>query len=93
MSVPQPSPAPVGPDLVLRVLYMVLYAVVFWILTWTVAVVAILQLILRVVNGRVNPEVARFGAGLGRYARHVIEFLTFVTETVPYPMAPWPPEQ
>ncbi len=90
---PQPVSAPEGPDLALRVLYMVLFAIVFWILTWTLAVVAILQIVLRLVNGRPHAEVTRFGAGLGRYARHIIEFLTFVTEIVPYPISPWPTEE
>ena len=89
MSVPQPVP-PDGPDLGLRVLYMVLFAVIFWILVWVLAVTAVLQLVLRLVNGRPHQELARFGAALGRYAREVIEFLTFATESVPYPFSPWP---
>ena len=89
MSVPQPVP-PGGPDLGLRVLYMVLFAVIFWILMWVLALTAVAQLVLRVVNGRPLPELTRFGAGLGRYAREVIEFLTFATEYVPYPFSPWP---
>jgi hypothetical protein len=90
MSVPQPTAPPASPDLALRVLYMVLFAIVFWLLTWTLAVVTLLQLVLRLVNGRPQAEVARFGAALGRYAREVIEFLTFVTEVLPYPFSPWP---
>ncbi len=90
MSVPQPTTSPAGPDLAVRVLYMVLFAIVFWLLTWTLAVVAILQLVLRLVNGRPHPELRRFGSGLARYARELIEFLTFVTETLPYPFSPWP---
>ena len=89
MSAPQPV-VPAGPDLGLRVLYMALFAVIFWILAWVLAVTAGVQLVLRLVNGRPQPELARFGAGLGRYAREVIEFLTFATESVPYPFSPWP---
>jgi hypothetical protein len=88
MSVPEPT-AP-APELGLRVLYMVLFAVVFWILTWTLAVATLLQLVLRLINGRPHPEVARFGAALARYSRELIEFLTFATERMPYPFAPWP---
>ncbi len=90
MSVPQPTTPPASTDLALRVLYMVLFAVVFWILTWTLAVVTLLQLLLRLINGRPHAEVARFGSGLARYSRELIEFLTFVTETLPYPFSPWP---
>jgi hypothetical protein len=90
MSVPQPTTPAASPDLALRVLYMVLFGIVFWLLTWTLAVVTLLQLVLRLVNGRPQAEVARFGAGLGRYAREIIEFLTFVTDVLPYPFRPWP---
>jgi hypothetical protein len=89
MNVPQPV-VPAGPDLGLRVLYMVLFAVIFWILVWVLAVTSVVQLVLRLVNGRPQPELMRFGTGLGRYAREVIEFLTFATESVPYPFSPWP---
>jgi hypothetical protein len=90
MSVPQPTTPPASTDLALRVLYMALFAVVFWILTWTLAVVTVLQLLLRLINGRPHAEVARFGSGLARYSRELIDFLTFVTETLPYPFSPWP---
>ena len=92
MNVPQPAPMPATPDLGIRVLYMVLFAIVFWLLCWTLAVTASVQLVIRLLNGRPNPDLTRFGAALARYAREVIEFLTFVTETVPYPFAAWPAE-
>jgi hypothetical protein len=95
MNAPQPTTPtvpPAVPELGIRILYMVLFAVVFWILCWTLAVTAVLQLVLRLLNGRPHAEITRFGAGLARYARHVIEFLTFVTEIVPYPFTDWPAE-
>jgi hypothetical protein len=78
------------PDVGVRVLYMALFAVVFWIMCWALAVIAIAQLIQRLVSGHPNSELARVGAGLGAYARQVIEFLTFVTDVVPYPFTAWP---
>ncbi len=77
-------------ELGIRVLHMILFAVVFWILCWTLAVTAILQLVLRLVSGQPNADVARFGAGLGRYARQVIEFLTFSSDRLPFPFSEWP---
>jgi len=90
MSVPQPATPPAGSDVAPRLLYMLLFAVVFWILCWTLAVTTLVQLFLRLVNGRPHPEVARFGAGLARYAHDLIEYLTFVTDSLPYPFSPWP---
>ena len=91
MNLPQPV-APAGPDLGIRVVYMLLFAVVFWALCWILAATTLIQLVVRLLNGRANPDLTRFGASLARYARQVIEFLTFVTELAPYPFAPWPVE-
>ena len=83
---------PASPDLGIRVIYMLLFAVVFWALCWILAATTVVQLIVRLLNGRPNPDLTRFGASLARYARQVIEFLTFVTELAPYPFTAWPVE-
>jgi Domain of unknown function (DUF4389) len=92
MNLPQPVPSAASPDLGIRVIYMVLFGIVFWVLCWILGATAIVQLIVRLLNGRPNPDLTRFGASLARYARQVIEFLTFVTELAPYPFAAWPAE-
>ena len=92
MNVPQPVTPPTATDLGIRVIYMLLFAVVFWALCWVLLATTLLQLIVRLLNGRANVDLTRFGASLGRYARQIIEFLTFVTELAPYPFAPWPAE-
>jgi hypothetical protein len=73
-----------------RVLYTVVFAVAFWILCWALIVTAAVQLVLRLVNGKAHADLARFGAGLGRYARQVIEYLTFATDEAPFPFRDWP---
>lgn len=80
----------VQPSLPLRVLYMLVFALVFWILCWTLAITTLAQLVLTVLGGRPNPDLARFGTGLARYSREIIEFLTFVSERIPYPFSEWP---
>jgi hypothetical protein len=92
MNVPQPVTPPSVPDLGLRVIYMLLFAVVFWALCWILLATTVVQLVVRLLNGRANPDLTRFGASLARYARQVIEFLTFVTELAPFPFAAWPAE-
>lgn len=88
---PTTPPVPV-PRLSLgaRALYMLVFALVFWILCWTLAITALAQLGLTVLAARPNPDVARFGAGLAAYSRQIIEFLTFVSERIPYPFSEWP---
>jgi hypothetical protein len=92
MNVPQPLTPPVASDLPIRILYMVLFGFVFSILCWILAVVCIFQLVIRLSNGHPGRELSRFGAALARYAAQIIEFLTFVTEILPYPFGKWPGE-
>jgi hypothetical protein len=92
MNVPQPHTPSQLPDLGIRIIYMLLFAVVFWVLCWILAATTVVQLMVRLLNGRPNPDLLSFGASLARYARQVIEFLTFVTELTPYPFTAWPAE-
>lgn len=87
--VPQ-TVAPPPVDLGVRALYMLLFAIVFWIVSWTLAITAIAQLLVRLSSGHASAQLARFGGGLARYTSQIIEYLTFVTERVPYPMGEFP---
>ena len=91
-SPPSRSPAtvPTRLNLGLRVVYMIVFALVFWILCWMLAVTAVLQLVLTLLGGRPNGDLVRFGAALAVYSREVIEFLTFVSDRLPFPFSEWP---
>jgi hypothetical protein len=73
-----------------RVLFTVVFAIAFWIVGWVLAVTAIVQLLLRLLSGKAHPDLARFGAGLARYARQMIEYLTFASDEAPFPFRDWP---
>jgi len=81
---------PAVPGLAARVLYMIVYAIVFWMLCWILAAASLAQLVLTLLAGRRNEDLARFGGGLARYARQLIEYLTFVTDQPPFPFSDWP---
>jgi Domain of unknown function (DUF4389) len=87
--VPQAVEPPPG-DLGVRILYMLLFAIGFWIVSWTLAVIAIAQVLVRLLSGRASVELARFGGALARYTKHIVEYLTFVTDRVPYPVGEFP---
>ena len=82
----EPAPGELGA----RILYMVLFGIVFWIVSWILAVTAVAQLLIRVLSGRASAELARFGAGLARYAAQLVEYLTFASDRVPYPVGELP---
>jgi hypothetical protein len=88
--VPQTSGPLRTSGLGVRILCMLLFAVVFWILSCTLTVTAIAQLLARLFGGRASAELSRFGSGLARYTAQVVEYLTFVTETPPYPLSRFP---
>jgi hypothetical protein len=64
MNVPQPVTPPALPDLGIRVIYMLLFAVVFWALCWILLATTVVQLIVRLLNGRANTDLTRFGGAL-----------------------------
>ena len=84
--VPQSAERPPAADMGARILYMLLFAVVFWIVCWVLALTALAQLLIRLLSGGVSPELARFGSRLGRYTQQIVEYLTFATDRVPYPI-------
>ena len=79
------SPSP----LVQRVLYMIVFAAVFWILCWIVGLTAVVQLVLRLIAGKANEDLRRFGASVARYTREVVEYLTFASDDAPFPFRDW----
>ena len=89
--VPQRVEPPPG-ELGVRILYMLLFALVFWVVSWVLVVTALAQLLVRVLSGRPSPELTRFGRALARYTGQVVEYLTFVTDQVPYPVGAFPAE-
>ncbi|MGH8286843.1 MAG: DUF4389 domain-containing protein [Steroidobacteraceae bacterium] len=88
-----PPPSPPASTLMQRVLYMIVFAVVFWILCWVVGLTAVAQLALRLLNGKPNDDLTRFGAGVARYTRQVVEYLTFASDVAPFPFSDWPEER
>jgi hypothetical protein len=87
-----PPPAPSGPSvspLGMRVVYMIIFAVVLWILCWVIGLTAIAQLALRLLSGKPNDDLTRFGGRIARYAREVVEYLTFASDDAPFPFKDW----
>jgi hypothetical protein len=76
--------------LVPRVLYTVVFAIALWIVGWVLALTVVIQLVLRLVNGNPLPDLTRFGAALATYTRQIIEYVTFATDTAPFPFSDWP---
>lgn len=75
-----------------RALFMVLFAVAYSIAELLVWVVAIAQFLVVLFAGPANEPLLRFGNNLSAYAWQVLRYVTFNSETQPFPFADWPDE-
>lgn len=74
----------------LRFLYMVLFAVIFSLIETIVFLTAFTALIFMLFSRSVPLVLVNFGRSLAQYAEQIIRFLTFNTETYPFPFSSWP---
>ncbi len=74
----------------MRGLFMLLMILACHI-SWTVAfIVTVIQFVMMLLAGKPNDRLAAFGGNLARYLQQIVCFLTFATETKPFPFSDWP---
>lgn len=72
-----------------RIFLMLLFAVVITLVRWIAWIPILLQLFFILVSGEKNRHILSFGRGLAIYDYHLLLFLVFGTETLPFPFSPW----
>jgi Domain of unknown function (DUF4389) len=72
-----------------RIFLMLLFAVVITMVRWLAWAVILLQLFFTLLSGEKNSHILSFGQGLAIYDYHLLLFLVFGTETLPFPFSPW----
>jgi hypothetical protein len=50
----------------------------------------VIQFMMMLLAGKTNERLASFGSSLGCYLQQIVCFLTFATETKPFPFSDWP---
>ncbi|MDI1267558.1 MAG: DUF4389 domain-containing protein [Polaromonas sp.] len=75
-----------------RALLMLLMCMAFQIAAWVLIVVALLQLGFALFAEEPNPRLQGFGRSVGRYLAQIAGFVSFATETLPFPFSDWPAE-
>ncbi len=73
-----------------RFLYMVLFAIVLGIVKVVLLAVILLQVILTLFTGSQNERTTDFGGQLGLYSCQIFHFLTYYSESRPFPFSDWP---
>lgn len=74
----------------IRGLYMLLMALAYQISGTLIFIVTIFQFLVTLINDTPNTRLLSFGRNLGRYFQQIVYFLTFASETVPFPFNDWP---
>lgn len=74
----------------IRGLFMVLFFVAARVVGVIVTVTALVQFIVVLFGRKPNERAAEFGRELGLYAAGIIRFMSYCTETKPWPFSKWP---
>ena len=73
-----------------RALLMLLMCAAFQLAAWVLVLTALVQLVFAIFNAEPNKRLQRFGSGVGLYLTQIATFVTFATETLPFPFSDWP---
>lgn len=74
----------------IRALFMLLIALLYHVASTVLWFVTVIQFLIVLVNDRPNGRLVLFGRSMGRYVQQLVNYLTFVTEDVPFPFSDWP---
>lgn len=74
----------------LRGLVMILMALAYQLVSTVLFFVAIIQFLLVLINNEPNVRLSGFGRSLGRYQSQVADFVSFSSETAPFPFSDFP---
>ena len=73
-----------------RALLMLLMCAAFQLAAWILFLTALVQLVFTIFNDEANRRLQLFGSGVGLYLTQIASFVTFATETLPFPFNDWP---
>lgn len=74
----------------MRGLFMLLMGFAVHVSGTVLAFVSFIQFLIVLVNDAPNARLLAFGGSLGIYLRQSVDYLTFVTEEMPFPFSEWP---
>lgn len=74
----------------IRLLYMILFAAFSYGVLWVFLALSLLQFIVFIVGGKPNDELRGFSRRLLHFMGAVLAYLSFMSETKPFPFSPFP---
>lgn len=72
-----------------RIFFMLIFAAIGGLVRMLLWAVIILQVASTLLTGQVNANVLAFGRNLSSYTYHILLFLTFNTDALPFPFSDW----
>jgi len=72
-----------------RIFFMLIFAAIGSLVRMTLWFVILLQVASTLLTGKANPNILSFCRSLSVYTYHILLFLTFNTETRPFPFSEW----
>jgi len=72
-----------------RIAFILIFAVIIGVVRTLLWVVVLLQIASALITGSANQNILSFGQKLAAYTYHILLFLTFNTDEVPFPFADW----
>lgn len=76
-----------------RILFMLIFAVILGFVRILLWAVVVFQVVCSLFTGAVNPNALKFGRTLSLYVYHIVLFLTYNTEVMPFPFVDWDESQ
>lgn len=72
-----------------RIFFMIVFAVLIGLVRILLWAVVFLQVASTLLTGKSNENILNFGRSLSAYIYHILLFLTFNTDTLPFPFSAW----
>lgn len=72
-----------------RIFFMLIYTVIVGLVRILLWAVILLQIASTLITGKANENILSFGRSLAAYLYHILMFLTFNTDTLPFPFSDW----
>jgi hypothetical protein len=72
-----------------RIGFVLLFAVILYFAMMVMWVVVAIQAVFTLVTGSTNDNLAPFSKDLAQFISHIVTFLTYNTNKLPFPFSPW----
>ena len=72
-----------------RIFFMLIFSIIGELIRMLLWAVILLQVASSLLTGRPNQNILDFGRSLSLYSYHILLFLTYNTEVLPFPFSDW----